>query len=563
MNLSKFVFVASVVASSQFFQNPSFAAMAPHKPGELVVKLKTDRTSAYHATAKVLSVLERQLGANSVIQVKSFVTDDAFKTIRMAKESDLPLAIQTLQSEGAVEFAEPNWIYRTMDGSLPNDPDFSKTWGLQNTGQTDAAGQVGTSGSDIRVVPLWQEGFKGSRKVLVAVIDTGIDWDHPDLKDNVYTNPGESGPGAVAGKDDDGNGFADDIHGWNFADNTANSKDDHRHGTHCSGTIGATGNNGLGVAGVNWEVSLLPVKFLDKDGGGSLQDAIDAINYARKMKVQIMSNSWGGGGYSKALQESIQATKDAGILFIAAAGNNGSNNDSSPTYPATYAIDNIVSVAATDNQDHLAKFSNSGARSVHVAAPGVKVYSTILAGKYDALSGTSMATPHVSGISALLLAAHPEWDYAEIKKRLIATSDPVSSLRTRVQAKGRVNAYNALHGIVPPSQDPDEASWVTVSKITESPHPYPENLDKKYVIQYPGAKMIRIHFERVETEAKFDKLLVQTPTGELLDELSGSYSNYTSQYVFGDSLVVRLKSDGVTGAYGFKVDKVQVILENP
>jgi subtilisin family serine protease len=290
-----------------------------------------------------------------------------------------------------------------------------------------------------------------------------------------------------------------------------------------------------------------------------LDAAVNAINYATKMHVNIMSNSWGGGGYSDALKNAISAAKDAGILFVAAAGNESNNNDGNPTYPAGYQVDNVVAVAATDNQDKIASFSNYGASTVHVAAPGVKVYSTTKGGTYSVFSGTSMATPHVAGISALLLSANPGWSYAEIKDRLIKTSDPVPGLRRKVAAHGRVNAYNALKGIVPPNDDPDESLWKSVSKSIESPHPYANNQDLTFTVKQAGAKYLRLHFEKIEVEANYDKVIVQTPSGEVIEEITGNAANYTTGYVKGDTLVIHLKSDESNTAFGFKLDAYQVI----
>lgn len=519
-------------------------------PGEIIVRLKD---SGPGTQSTVFSSLGQAFGENSVLSVKPFQTDKKMFVVRMAKDGIVSAAITKLKSESKVEIAEPNYVMRAFD--LPNDTDFAKLWGIKNTGQADSSGQTGTPNSDVNVVPLWEQGFKGSRNVLVAVIDTGIDFTHPDLKDNMFVNAGEV---AGNGKDDDGNGFVDDVNGWNFAANSNASKDDHGHGSHCAGTIGGVGNNGMGVVGVNWEVSLLPVKFLDASGGGSLQGAIESINYARLMKANIMSNSWGGGGYSEALKKAIEDARDAGIIFVAAAGNESNNNDSSPTYPAAYDVANVIAVAATDNRDTIAGFSNFGTRTVHVAAPGVKVYSTVKDGGYDTYSGTSMACPHVAGVSALLLAANPTWTVAEIKDRLIKTSDKVPALRKKVMAKGRVNAYNAMHGIVPPSDEPEESAWLDFAATAESTHPYKDKMNETFVINVPGAKMVRVVFEKVDVEARYDHVTVEGASG-VADDISGSVTNYVSEYLSGDSVTIRLKSDGSVTGWGFKVAKVQFI----
>lgn len=549
---------------SQSTQNKSLKA-AEHVSGELIVKLKDENGQ------KALSVLKSALVGIQILDVEPFVTDQSLQKVKIAQDKQLDDAIRVLNAHPSVAYAEPNFIYRAslqqssqpsvqndVDGA-PNDPDFGKLWGLKNTGQADSAGQVGVAGADINVLPLWKKGITGSKDVVVAVIDTGVAWDHPDLVDNLYTNPGEAGPLANNGKDDDGNGFIDDVHGWNFNSKNNNSRDDHNHGTHCAGTIGATGNNTLGVAGVNWKVSILPVKFLSSSGGGTLQDAVESINYARSMKVNIMSNSWGGGGFSQALADAIKGAHEAGILFVAAAGNDGNNNDNSPTYPASYEFPNVVAVAATDNRDQKASFSNYGTKRVHVAAPGVKVYSTLKDKTYGAFSGTSMACPHVAGAAALLLSANPDWDYNLIKERLIKTSQPVRALRKQVMAKGRIDLNNAYHNIVPPSEDPDESLWKTVEQVIESPHPYSDNANLKFPVNYPGAKYIRVIFDKVDVEQKYDNVIVEDAAGASAEELTGTVANHTSEYVKGDSLVVRLKSDGSVTKWGFKISKIQVI----
>jgi subtilisin family serine protease len=275
--------------------------------------------------------------------------------------------------------------------------------------------------------------------VVVGVVDTGIDYNHPDLVENIWSNPGGVG-GCPAG-----------THGYNAIIKSCNPMDDHNHGTHVSGTIGAVGNNGIGVVGVNWTTSIMALKFLDASGSGSTADAIAAIEFAVQAKiaginVRVLSNSWGGPDSSQALLDEINKAKANDILFVVAAGNNGSNNDSSPTYPSSYATPNMVAVAATDNNDRLAEFSNYGPASVHLAAPGVDVLSTVIGGRYAYLSGTSMATPHVAGAAALLLAVQPTWTTSDVRSAILANVDPVSNLNGRIVTGGRLNACRALPG---------------------------------------------------------------------------------------------------------------------
>lgn len=545
--------VLSLGASLPAYAKKSIKVEPKHVSGEFIVRLRD--SSAVNIQTSVFSSLQKVFGNNAVLSVKPFQTDKNLHVVRMARDSDVKGAIDRLSSDPAIEFAEPNYVVHAFDDGTPNDADFGKLWGMKNTGQTDSSGQTGTVGSDINVLPLWQQGHKGSKKVVVSIIDTGIEWSHPDLKGNVYTNAAEI---AGNGKDDDNNGFIDDVHGWNFATNNNNSNDDHGHGSHCAGTIGGMGNNGQGVAGVNWEVTMMPVKFLDAQGGGTLQGAVDSINYARMMKVNVMSNSWGGGGFSQALFKAIQDARDAGILFVAAAGNESNNNDNSPTYPASYQVENVVSVAAIDNRDAIASFSNYGIRAVHVAAPGVRIFSTVKDAGYDTYSGTSMACPHVSGIAALLWASNPEWTFGEIKDRMIRTSEPVGGLKRKVMAKGRVSAYNAMHGIVPPSSDPDESAWIDVPMNIESDHPYKDKADLTFKIEQPNAKMIRVHFEKVDVENRYDHVTVEA-NGAIVEDISGAVTNYTTEYTTGNALTIRLKSDNSVTAWGFKIDKIQYI----
>jgi subtilisin family serine protease len=542
------------------------AVMPAHVNGELIVKLRDQGVGRKRASSLLFASLNKALGGATVLSAAPFETDSSLYVVKISDDSKLQAAMMALSSEPAIQYSEPNYLYTTQDqdgsqpedpvSNLPNDADFSKLWGLNNVGQADSAGQVGTAGSDIEVAPLWQAGITGDKRVVVAVIDTGIDHLHPDLADNIFTNAGE-----IAGNniDDDKNGFIDDVHGYNFEARNANARDDHDHGSHCAGTIGGVGNNGVGVTGVAWNVTLMPLKFLSASGSGSLQGAVESINYARMMKVNVMSNSWGGGGFSQTLKDAIEATKEAGIVFVAAAGNDSSNNDASPAYPASYDISNIISVAATDNRDNIARFSNYGSAKVHVAAPGVKIHSTTKNGGYNSFSGTSMATPHVSGIVALMLSAHPEWNYEEIKNRLIQTSEPVRALRRKVMAKGRVNAFNAMNGIIPPSNEPDESLWQTVDYLVESEHPYTNKADQSWTINYPGAKNIRVIFEKVETEAKYDKVTVGDSAGRAIDELSGKVENYTTDYVEGDTVKIRFRSDESVAGWGFRISKIQVI----
>jgi len=328
-----------------------------------------------------------------------------------------------------VLYAEKDQIV-TLDTSIrPNDPSFSRLWGMQTS-----------SDCDIDAPEAWAI-HRGQGEVIVGVIDTGVDYNHPDLRDNMWVNPGEI-PGN--GVDDDNNGYIDDVYGANFITDSGNPFDDNRHGTHCAGTIGAKGNNRVGVVGVTWNVKIMALKFLSSSGSGSVSNAVEALNYAIMMGAHLTSNSWGGGGFSQAMLDAIEAANANDQLFIAAAGNSRRNNDVTPHYPSNYDVANVISVAATDSRDNLASFSCYGRRTVDVGAPGVYIYSTIPSNRYASLSGTSMATPHVAGLAALLLDYMPSMTASQLKEIIMESGDPVTALHQKTLTGRRINAHKAL-----------------------------------------------------------------------------------------------------------------------
>ena len=326
--------------------------------------------------------------------------------------------------------------------ATPNDTDFAKLWGL-------------SANSGINAPAAWDVAT-GSRDVVVAVIDTGADYTHRDLANNMWVNNNEI---ASNGIDDDGNGYIDDVYGIDTANGDSDPMDDNGHGTHVSGTIGAVGNNSLGVVGINWETRIMPLKFLTASGSGALSGAITAIDYAASMKrrgvpIRVVNASWGGGGYSQALYNAIARLKDLDIIFVAAAGNEANDNDANPAYPASYDLSNVVSVAAIDPNHNLASFSNYGAATVDIAAPGTGILSTAPGNSYRELSGTSMATPHVVGALALLLSHEPNLSADAAIARLLASGTQLSTLQGVVASSRMLNAAQLLNNTTTPVTDP-------------------------------------------------------------------------------------------------------------
>lgn len=407
----------------------SGSTVSQFKSDELLVKFKSvSADSAIDAFAK--------LGA---IVLHHFSTIDVYH-ISLLNHLTVTEAVELLKENPAVEYAEPNYIYNIDAPTTPNDPFFNELWGLHNTGQAG-----GTPDADIDAAEAWDV-RTGNRSIVVAVIDTGVDYTHEDLAANMWTNPGETANGI----DDDLNGYVDDIYGIDTFNDDADPYDDNGHGTHCSGTIGAVGNNSIGVVGVNWNISIMALKFLGSDGWGYTDDAVECIEYAMMMKigysvnVRVLSNSWGGGDYSQALYDAIAAAGAWDVLFVAAAGNYVGNTDWIPHYPSSYDLGNIISVAATDRNDNLAYFSGWGPSSVDVGAPGDNILSTVPANAYAWYSGTSMATPHVSGLAALVLDGYPSYSCMQVKTRILTTVDKLSSLTGKVLTDGRINAWQAL-----------------------------------------------------------------------------------------------------------------------
>lgn len=417
------VFLLPLLSSSinaKMLEEPEYAK------GRILVKIAPDHSTK--AQTRINGMLKAK-------KIKNFSLIDGLHLYEFDPSIDVMEAIRIVSADDSVVYAEPDYIYQAA--TAVNDPEYPRQWSLENTSQTS-----GTEDADINAEAMWAIEL-GKSEVVIGIIDTGVEYTHPDLKANMWSNPGE-----IAGnsKDDDQNGFTDDIHGINTIKNDGDPLDDNRHGTHVAGTIGASGNNELGVVGVAQHIQMAACKFLSKSGSGTISDAIECMQYFADLKSRktnpvnlvATNNSWGGGGFSQSMLDAIKAHERLGILFIAAAGNATNNNDNNSFYPATYDVANVISVASTDHNDNLSYFSNYGKKTVHVAAPGSSILSTVLNGEYGSLSGTSMAAPHVTGLAAVVSSHFPDLNYTGIKNLVISGGEKISGLRGKTISGRRI-----------------------------------------------------------------------------------------------------------------------------
>jgi subtilisin family serine protease len=426
-------------------------------PNELLVKFKTGTSEK--SRTQTLSFINGKVSEHILTKAMEFSGDnDGIYLVNT--DTDVFAAIARMKGESNIEYAEPNYIYTHADISTDTYYTNGSLWGMYSNDLPNAVGPSGTTNQyGSQAEKAWAAGHTGSSTVYVGVIDEGAMWSHEDLTGNFGNYKEIAGDGI----DNDGNGKIDDTYGWDFVnnDNTTFDGTSDDHGTHISGTIGAKGGNGIGVAGINWNVKIISAKFLGPNGG-TTANAIKAVDYITNLKthdglnIVATNNSWGGGGYSQALFDAIERANTAGILFIAAAGNSGVNIDNSPSYPASYTNANIIAVAAIDQNGAIASWSNYGANSVDLGAPGVSIYSTLpaasgrgknkttIVSSYGSYSGTSMATPHVTGAAALYASTnglHPTTaaDAAVIKKAILDATVSTSSLAGKCVKGGRLN----------------------------------------------------------------------------------------------------------------------------
>jgi len=414
------------------------------------------------------NALERRSARNLVLgeisDLNDDEVDDKYRNIlqgRMAnyelKKVSTKAALERLRNHPAIQYAEPDYMVQAE--VMPNDTRFNELWGMHNTGQTG-----GVDDADIDAPEAWDISI-GDRDVVVGVIDTGVDHSHPDLIANAWTNTGEI---AGDGIDNDNNGYIDDMHGINAITDVGDPMDDNGHGSHVAGTIGATGNNSEGVVGVNQEVSIVGCKFLDASGSGATSDALKCMDYMVALKnngvnLRVLNNSWGGGGFSQAMSDAIDASEQADILFVAAAGNSALDNDTNPHFPSSYEQASVLSIASTTHSDSMSSFSQWGLTSVDMGAPGSAILSTVPGGGYDSFSGTSMATPHVAGAAALVLSVNPDLNVVELKELLMNSGDDNSALSGKTVSGKRLNAHQALL-----DADPTPGFKMSVSPVSQT-----------------------------------------------------------------------------------------------
>ena len=403
-----------------------------------------------YSADKIIVRLKKGVEANTALSIHSQMRTQVVNTYRsvpnlqvvsLPEELSVEKAIELYRKDPRVAYAEPNFVYE-LHQTIPDDEFFADLFGMHNEGQTG-----GTVDADIDAPEAWDL-TTGSPDVILGLLDTGFDYNHEDLAANAFVNPGEI---ADNGLDDDGNGFIDDVHGIDPTDGSGDPIDNDSHGSHVSGTMAGAGNNGVGVAGVNWEAKIVACAAFTP-GGAFLEDILVCMDYFLDLKTRAenpvniiaTNNSWGGGGFSQALFDAIEAHNQAGMLFVASAGNSSNDNDANPAFPATYPNENIISVLATDHDDEMAFFSSFGASTVDVGAPGLDVLSTVPGNDYAVFSGTSMAAPHTTGLVGLLKAQDPSRTPEQIKNLILTGGDVTNATDGFSLSARRINAFGSL-----------------------------------------------------------------------------------------------------------------------
>lgn len=491
-------------------------------PDELILGLDASLLESEQDIAEVMggAVVERFDSGDSVNTAAPEVI-----RLKLAHDTDLAKALVSVRELPGVAFAEANQVIRLQDEvSVPEDPSLlhqnqdpphipddlsAQLWGLHNTQN---------QGADISALEAWKVTTGSPNGPMIAVLDSGADYTHPDLQANIALNPGEI-PGD--GVDNDGNGVVDDVFGFNAFENHGDPMDGMGHGTHCTGTIAAVGDNSQGIVGVNWQAQVLPVKIFHDRGLTTTDAILRGIAYSKKRGAFITSNSWGGGPYSQAIRDAFAGNQ---ALNIAAAGNSASNNDSKPSYPADYEIPNMISVGASNSSDNPSWFSNIGRKSVDLFAPGEDIVSTLPGGAFGAKSGTSMATPHVAGVAGLVSTALPSLEIPEVRDRLLYGTDPITGVADISVTGGRLNAARALSTDDTPPASPNDF-WVTGSSPRQVQFSWTGTGDDGWKNGAATAFEIRVSEQPLTADNWNSASLLSTPRGkEVGDHLHAFYS---------------------------------------
>ena len=424
----------SVASGHRATAGPSLVGRA-YVPGQILVRFRSGIGAA---------AIDRVNASLGVRTIQTFHVVSNLRLLALPAGLGVRAAVAAYERRPEVRYAEPNSVWH-VDETIPNDPDFDMQWNWLNTGQLG-----GKPDADVDATDAWDL-TTGSRNVVVAIIDTGVQYNHPDLEKNMWANTPECG--GIPGVDDEGDGYIDDCRGIDTINHDSNPNDDFNHGTHLAGIIGGVGNNGVGVTGLNWHVTMLPCKSHDKTGNGTNASLLECLQYVqdwkdRGLNIVATNNSYGGCqeacSYSQTLHDAIEAQMRHGILYVASAGNDGANNDTTFKFPADYFLPNVIAVAASDPLDGMAFFSNYGPRTVSLSSPGESVWSTLRPDAYGYESGTSMSSPHVTGLAAMLAAYDPSLDWKAIRNLILAGGDPNdAALGTTISGR-RMNANGSL-----------------------------------------------------------------------------------------------------------------------
>lgn len=437
-----FAFLIAFVVSASLLMGSNAHAQTPSPaqdfvPGEIIVKLKGSAK-----TMKAQAFIGKAVSEQSMT-LKGSWSGLNMHHFKLNSPNEMKATLDQLQNDPDVEYAEPNYYLRLSPTKVGSEGTMSLEAARAVVVATGTVGAMAQTAAPIQLANAWTAETTGKTPPIVAIIDTGIDLNHEIFTGSgaVWTNPREI---AANGIDDDGNGYIDDVHGWNFVAGNNSPMDDDNHGTHVSGIVLGSTQDILASPLDPAKIRIMPLKFLDSMGVGTTSDAVKAIYYAVNNGASVINNSWGGGGFSQSLVDAVAYAYSKRVVFVAAAGNSSMNNDVTPTYPASYTIPGIISVAATTDTDGLASYSNYGANTVHLGSPGSSIWSSLPNQSYGRASGTSMATPFVSGLAAMMLRENPLLSAYQIKQLILQGAQPISSLQTKTVSKSRLNAYNSV-----------------------------------------------------------------------------------------------------------------------